>query len=91
MEKIPSAMVLQKHVDGADTRFSTMAGPFANNPLGGFLGVIRRGTYQTASEDSRWENEPLSDLWLDIEPDSDSKNYGSSDEGSKYKENLEDQ
>ena len=27
MEKIPSAMVLRKHVDGADTRLSTMEGP----------------------------------------------------------------
>ena len=31
MEKIPSTMVLHKHVDGAETRFNTMSGPLANN------------------------------------------------------------
>ena len=34
MDKIPSTMVLHKNVDGADTIFSTMAGPLANNPYG---------------------------------------------------------
>ena len=80
MEKIPSNIVLHKHVDGADTRFATMAGPLANNPLGKRLGVIRRGTYQAASEDSRWAYEPVSDLCPDIEPDSDSSNDRSIDE-----------
>ena len=34
MEKIPSSMMLHKHVDGTDTIFATMKGPLANNPLG---------------------------------------------------------
>ena len=83
MERIPSTMVIHKHVDGADTRFSTMAVPLANNPLKKYTGVIRRGFYQAASEDSRWAYEPVSDLWPDIEPYSDSSNDGSSDEGGK--------
>ena len=62
MEKIPSTMVLNKHVYGADTRFSTMKVPLANNPLEKWLGAIIRGTYQAASEDSRWTYEPVSDL-----------------------------
>ena len=33
MENIPSTMVLHKNVDEADTRFSTMSGPLANNLL----------------------------------------------------------
>ena len=40
MENIPSAMVLHKHVDGAETRFSTMAVPLVNNIFGKWLGVI---------------------------------------------------
>ena len=76
-------MVLQKHVDGADTRFSTMEGPLANNHLEKWLVVISRGTYQAASEYIRWAYEPVYDLWTDIEPDSDSREDGSSDEGSK--------
>ena len=89
MKKIPSTMVLQKHVDGADTRFSTKAGPLTNNPLVKWLGLIRRCSYQEASEDSRWAYEPLSDLWTEIEPDSDSNDDGSSDEGRKYHDKLD--
>ena len=46
-------MVLHKHVDGADTIFSTIAGLFANNQLRKWLGVIIIGTYQSTYEDSR--------------------------------------
>ena len=84
-------MVIHKHVDGADIRFFTMEGPLENNPLGKWLGVIRRGTYQAEPEDSRWEYEPVPYLWPDIDPDSDSRNDGSSDEGSNDQVNLDDQ
>ena len=76
MEKIPSTMVLHKHIDGVDTIFTTMEGPLANNLLENFLGVIIRGIYQEVSEDIRWAYEPVYDLWPDIEPDSDSSNNG---------------
>ena len=91
MEKITFAMVLHKHVDGADIIFSTTAGPLANNNLEKWLGLIRRGTCQAAYEDIRWAYEPVSDLWPDIELDSDSSDGGPIDEGSKNQENLEDQ
>ena len=64
-------MVIHKHVDGVDTLFSTMSGPLVNNPLGKWFGVIIRGTYRAASEDSRWSYQPVSDLWSDIKPGSD--------------------
>ena len=83
MEKITSTMVLHKNLDGADTRFSIMAGPLEKNLLVKWLGVIRRGIYQAASKDIRCAYEPVSDLWPDIKPDNDSSNYGSSDEGIK--------
>ena len=63
IEKIPSTMVIHKHVDGADTRFATMPRPLVNNPLGKWLALIIIGTYQEASEDSRWAFKLLSDLW----------------------------
>ena len=34
MEKITSTMVLYKHVDGIETKLSTMSVPLANNPMG---------------------------------------------------------
>ena len=40
METISYTMVLHKHVDGLDTRFSTMVGLLVINPLGKWLGVI---------------------------------------------------
>ena len=76
---MPSTMAIYNHVYGEDNRFSTMVGLLANNPLVKWLGVIRRATNQAASEDSRWAYEPVSDLWQDMEPDSDSSVYGSSD------------
>ena len=63
----------------------------AKNPLGKWLGVIRRGAYQAESEDNRWAYEPVSDLWPDIESDSYSRDDGSSDEVSKYQENTDGQ
>ena len=53
MENVLSTMVLLKHVHGADTRFATMVAPLVNNPLDKWFGLIRRGTYQSASEDIR--------------------------------------
>ena len=80
-------MVIHKNVDGADTIFTTMVGPLENNPLEKFLGVIRKGTFQAASEDSRWAYEPVSGIRTDIDPDGDSSNDGTSDEGIKYQDN----
>ena len=53
VENIPFTMVLHKHVDEADTRFSTMEGPLEINPLDKWIGVIIRGTYQEVSDDRR--------------------------------------
>ena len=61
-----------------------------DNPLGKWRELIRRGTYQAVSEDSRWAYELVYDLWSDIEPDTDSRDNGSIDEGIKYQENLDD-
>ena len=61
-----------------------MAGLLTNNPLVNWLGVIRRETYQAASEDSRWAYEQVYYFWPYIEPDSDSSDGGSSHKGFKY-------
>ena len=52
--------------------------------------MIRRGSYQAADEDIRWAYEPVSDLWPDIEPYSDSSVGGSGYKGSKYQDKLDD-
>ena len=53
------------------------------NPLGKWIGVIIIGTDQSAYDDIRWAYEPVSDLWPDIETDSDSSAQLSRDEGRK--------
>ena len=64
-----------------------MKGPLVKTRLEKLIGLIKRGTYQASSEDIRWAYEPVSDLWPDIEPVSDSSNDGSSDEVSKDQDN----
>ena len=51
----------------------------------------QKRTYQALSKYSRWSYEPLSYLWTYVEPDSDSSDDGSRDEGGKYQESLDDQ
>ena len=53
--------------------------------------MIRRDYHQAEAEDSRWAYEPVSRFWPYIEPDSDSIVGGSSYEGSKYRDSLDDQ
>ena len=89
MEKIPPTMVLQNNVDGEDTIFTTMSVPLVKIPLGKWIEIIRRGAYQAEFGDVRWEYELVSNLCPDLEPNSDSSYYGSSDKGSKYQEKPE--
>ena len=91
MENIPSTMVVHKHVDESDTIFFTMAYLLVNNTLGKWLGMIRKWPYQADFEDCRWGYEPVSDLWPDIDADSDSSNGGSGDEVIKGQDNPGDQ
>ena len=91
MENTLSTMVLHKHVDGEDTRYATISGTLVNNPLGKCLGVIIRGTYPEEAENSWWECEPVSGMWPDIYPYSDSTMDFFCDEGIKYLENLNNQ
>ena len=83
MEKIPSTMAIHKHVDGSDTRLTTMSVPLVNKNLVKCLGVFRRGTYQSATEDIWSSYEPVYDFWPGVDPDSDSSVNRSSDEGRK--------
>ena len=91
MEKISPTMVLHKHIYQVDTRFYTMEGTLVNSTMGKWLGVIRRGTFQAAYENSRWTYEQVSDLWPNLELSSNYSNYGSIDEGIKDQNILDDQ
>ena len=47
MDKVPSTVVLHKHVDGLDTIFTTILVLFADNPTGKWIGLIKRKAYQS--------------------------------------------
>ena len=83
-------MVIHKHEDGVNTIFYTMVGPLVNNTLEKWLGLIRRGSYQAASEDIRRSYEPVSDLWPYIDTDSDYSDDESSDKGIKDQDKPDD-
>ena len=46
------------------------------NPMVKFLTVIILVTYQAVAENSRWSYEPVTDLWPDVDPCSDSSDDG---------------
>ena len=79
MENIPSTMVLHNHVYGVYNTYAIMMGTLVNNSLGGCLGLIIMWTYQEAYEDNMCLYEPVSDLFPDVEPDSDSSDDELSD------------
>ena len=73
MEKLPSTLVIHKKANGADTRFTTVRGPFLHSPLEKWLDVLNQGTYQQAQGDARWAFEPVGDLWPTEEVEDDSE------------------
>ena len=83
-------MVPHNHVDGEDTRFSTMSLPLIKSIMENRFGVTRRGSYQEPAKGNRWSYELVSDLWPDKDRDSDSSVDGSSDEIIKDQEKFYD-
>ena len=51
--------------------------------------MIRRGSYQAEADSSIWAYETVSDLWPDMDPDSDYSDDCSREEEIKDRENLD--
>ena len=60
-------MMLHKNAYAAENIFPTMSGPLVNSPMEKWLELIRRETYQAATEDRMWPYEPVSYFWPDID------------------------
>ena len=65
-------MVIHKNLYGEGKIFSTMSIPLANNNMGKYPGLIKRGIYQEDAGYRRQSYEPVSYLWIYIDPRSDS-------------------
>jgi hypothetical protein len=66
MTKLPSTLVIHKRANGADTRFSQMAGPFTQMPLQKWLNAMTDpGAYNKSTPDKAYAFEPVNTLWSD--------------------------
>ncbi len=72
MEKIPSSLIVNKHLDTSDTRLATLDQDLVNNPLEQSLGMFQYGKYIQASPDANFAYDKVEDLWsIDIDSDDD--------------------
>lgn len=70
MERIPSSVVVHKHLDTTDTRLTTMDQPLVSNPLEHSLGLHEFGKYVRAPTSESFVFDKVEDLWeVDLEPD----------------------
>jgi hypothetical protein len=66
MTKLPSTLVIHKRANGADTRFSQMAGPFTQMPLQKWLNAMTDpGAYNKSTPEKAYAFEPINTLWSD--------------------------
>ena len=70
MEKIPSSLIVNKHLDTSDTRLATLDHDLVNNPLEQSLGMFEYGKYVQAPPGSNFAYDKVEDLWsIDITSD----------------------
>ena len=70
MEKIPSSLIINKHLDTSDTRLVTLEQDLVTNPLEQSLGFFEFGKYVRAAPGSDFAYDKVEDLWsIDIESD----------------------
>ena len=70
MEKIPSSLIINKHLDTSDTRLASLDQDLVNNPLEQSLGFFQYGKYVQAAPGSNFAYDKVEDLWaIDIESD----------------------
>jgi hypothetical protein len=84
MERIPSSVIIHKHLDTTDTRLSALDQPLVKNPLEQSLGFHQYGKYVKAPAGADFAFDKVEDLWSididseeedeDIEPRSPSEN-----------------
>ena len=68
MEKIPSSLIVNKHLDTSDTRLATLEQDLVTNPLEQSLGMFEYGKYVQAAPGSNFAYDRVEDLWsIDIE------------------------
>jgi ribosomal protein L21E len=73
MEKIPSSLIINKHLDTSDTRLATLDQDLVNNPLEQSLGFFEFGKYVKAAPGADFAYDKVEDLWsINVESDEES-------------------
>jgi ribosomal protein L21E len=73
MEKIPSSLIINKHLDTSDTRLATLNQDLVNNPLEQSLGFFEFGKYVKAAPGADFAYDKVEDLWsINVESDEES-------------------
>jgi len=62
MEKLPSELIIQRPIDGVDTRMATLESPFVPNPLEKYLRIHRFGKYKR-TDDANFAYDRVKDMW----------------------------
>jgi hypothetical protein len=77
MEKIPSSLVVNKHLDTSDTRLVALEQPLTHSPLEQSLGFAQYGKYIKAPDDAAFVFDKIEDLWsIDVGSDSEEEPIG---------------
>jgi len=65
MTKIPSTLILHQKPDGVDSRLMRMNGTLAESPLEKWLGLLKCGSYESATSDKTYAFEKFDSMWTD--------------------------
>ena len=66
LTKLPKTLIIHKHVDGIDTRWSTLRHPFGLTPLHQSLRATGFGKFVKANPDQPWAFERIEDIWEEL-------------------------
>ena len=70
MEKVPSSLIINKHLDTSDTRLAALNQNLVSNPLEHNLGFYEYGKYVKAPDGANFAYDKVEDLWsIDISSD----------------------
>jgi ribosomal protein L21E len=90
MERIPSSLIINKHLDTSDTRLATLDQDLVNNPLEQSLGFFEFGKYVKANPGADFAFDKVEDLWaIDVESDEESVDETDVPEDQIYKVTVE--
>jgi hypothetical protein len=92
LTKIPSAIVIHKRVDTADTRFMEQTQDLVHNPLEKSLGLFDFGRYAQAAPDKEYAFVKINKMWDEpVEDDEEDNDEQNNDGDTPQQEDTDDE